>query len=222
MIEVLNLKKRFKTGDEEVDAVGDISFKIEQGELVCIVGQSGSGKTTLMNLLGGLDKPTGGQIEIDGQDIAKLNDHELIKYRANKIGFIFQSYNLIPNLSALENVMIAMETTHKPKLNRKQRAVQLLREVGIDESQMKRKPSKLSGGQQQRVAVARALANKPRLILADEPTGNLDSATGDKVFELLKSLSYKEKTTIIVVTHDNSISEKSDRVIKIKDGKIIK
>ncbi|MCL5113403.1 MAG: ABC transporter ATP-binding protein [Patescibacteria group bacterium] len=222
MIEVLNLKKRFKTGDEEVDAVGDISFKIEQGELVCIVGQSGSGKTTLMNLLGGLDKPTGGQIEIDGQDIAKLNDHQLIKYRANKIGFIFQSYNLIPNLSALENVMIAMETTHKPKLNRKQRAVQLLREVGIDESQMKRKPSKLSGGQQQRVAVARALANKPRLILADEPTGNLDSATGDKVFELLKSLSYKEKTTIIVVTHDNSISEKSDRVIKIKDGKIIK
>ncbi len=222
MIEVLNLKKRFKTGDEEVDAVGDISFKIEQGELVCIVGQSGSGKTTLMNLLGGLDKPTGGQIEIDGQDIAKLNDHQLIKYRANKIGFIFQSYNLIPNLSALENVMIAMETTHKPKLNRKQRAVQLLREVGIDESQMKRKPSKLSGGQQQRVAVARALANKPRLILADEPTGNLDGATGDKVFELLKSLSYKEKTTIIVVTHDNSISEKSDRVIKIKDGKIIK
>ena len=175
-----------------------------------------------MNLLGGLDQPSEGQIEIEGQDITKLNDHQLIQYRANSIGFIFQSYNLIPNLSALENVMIAMEATKTPKATRKQRAIELLEEVGIDEIQMKRRPSKLSGGQQQRVAVARALANKPKLVLADEPTGNLDSKTGDRVFDLLKDLSHKEKTTIIVVTHDNSISQKADQIINISDGKIIK
>ncbi len=222
MIKVTNLKKRYPSGDGEVNAVNGVSFKIKQGDLVCIVGQSGSGKTTLMNLLGGLDQPSEGQIEIEGQDITRLNDHQLIQYRANSIGFIFQSYNLIPNLSALENVMIAMEATKTPKVTRKQRAVELLEEVGINESQMKRRPSKLSGGQQQRVAVARALANKPKLILADEPTGNLDSKTSDIVFDLLKNLSHKEKTTIIVVTHDNSISKKADQIIKISDGKILR
>ena len=222
MIKVTNLKKRYPSGDGEVNAVDGVSFKIKQGDLVCVVGQSGSGKTTLMNLLGGLDQPSEGQIEIEGQDITRLNDHQLIQYRANSIGFIFQSYNLIPNLSALENVMIAMEATKTPKATRKQRAIELLEEVGIDEIQMKRRPSKLSGGQQQRVAVARALANKPKLVLADEPTGNLDSKTGDRVFDLLKDLSHKEKTTIIVVTHDNSISQKADQIINISDGKIIK
>ena len=222
MIKVSNLKKKYPSGDGEVSAVNDLNFSIKSGDLVCIVGQSGSGKTTLMNLLGGLDKPSAGQIEIDGKDIAKLNDHQLIKYRANTIGFIFQSYNLIPNLSALENVMIAMEATKTSKIRRKQRAAELLEEVGIDQSQMKRRPAKLSGGQQQRVAVARALANKPKLILADEPTGNLDSKTGDKVFDLLKNLSHKERTTIIVVTHDNTISKKADQIIKIKDGKLVK
>ncbi len=222
MIKVSNLKKNYPSGDGEVSAVNDLNFSIKSGDLVCIVGQSGSGKTTLMNLLGGLDKPSAGQIEIDGKDIAKLNDHQLIKYRANTIGFIFQSYNLIPNLSALENVMIAMEATKTPKIRRKQRAAELLEEVGIDQSQMKRRPAKLSGGQQQRVATARALANKPKLILADEPTGNLDSKTGAKVFDLLKNLSHKERTTIIVVTHDNTISKKADQIIKIKDGKLVK
>ena len=174
MLEVTDVKRVFPSGDVKVLAVDKVSFKVPEGQFVSIVGQSGSGKTTLLSLLGGLDQPDGGSIMVDGQDIAKLHDHALIKYRCQKIGFVFQSYNLVPNLTALENVMLPMEFAGTAKAERLERATELLQEVGLKDDQMQRKPGKLSGGQQQRVAIARALANKPKLILADEPTGNLD------------------------------------------------
>ena len=173
-------------------------------------------------MLGALDKPTSGSIVVDGTDIAQLKDHSLIKYRCNKIGFVFQSYNLIPNLTALENVMLPMEFAKSSRFNRKKRATELLKEVGITEDKLLRKPGKLSGGEQQRVAIARALANSPKLILADEPTGNLDSENGKMIFDLLHKLSKTENTTIIVVTHDLTIAGKTDRSFKLSDGKLIK
>jgi putative ABC transport system ATP-binding protein len=157
---------------------------------------------------------------VDGQDITKLHDHALIHYRANSIGFVFQGYNLVPNLSAIENVMLAMEFAGMPKAEREPRARQLLEQVGLDETKQQRRPARLSGGEQQRVAIARALANRPKLILADEPTGNLDSQNGKLIFDLLHQLAKKEKTTIIVVTHDLSIAGKTDRTFELLDGKI--
>jgi len=222
MLEVKNLKRTFPSGDTNVMAVDDISFQVPQGQFASIVGQSGSGKTTLLSLLGGLDKPSAGSILVDGQDISRLGDHALIKYRCDKIGFVFQSYNLVPNLTAIENVTLPMEFAGKPKPERQQRAKALLAEVGLTEDQMERKPGKLSGGQQQRVAIARALANKPKLILADEPTGNLDSKTGKMIFDLLHNLTKKENTTIIVVTHDLQIAGKTDKTFRLSDGKLKK
>lgn len=221
MLQVTDVKKIFRIGDMKVAAVNGVSFKVEQGQFASIVGQSGSGKTTLMSLLGGLDKPTGGSIEIDGKDISKLHDHALIGYRCKQIGFVFQAYNLITNLTALENVMLPMEAARVPMRQRKARATELLKQVGFSDDQMKRKPGKLSGGQQQRVAIARALANKPALILADEPTGNLDSHTGDMVLSLLKELAHSKKTTVIVVTHDLAMANKADIVLQLKDGKLV-
>jgi putative ABC transport system ATP-binding protein len=158
---------------------------------------------------------------VGGHDVAKLHDHELIGYRGRSIGFVFQNYNLVPSLTALENVMLPMEYADVPKAERIERATQLLAEVGLEDDQMHRKPGRLSGGQQQRVAIARALANRPKLVLADEPTGNLDSATGKMIFDLLHNLSRMEKTTIIVVTHDLEIAGKTDRVFKLDDGKLM-
>jgi len=221
MIEVLDLKKSFQSGDSVVDAVNGISLSISDGEFVSILGQSGSGKSSFLSLLGALDKPSAGSVKVDGQDITDMTDRALNYYRAKTIGFVFQNYNLVNNLSALENVMLPMEFIGKHKLERLERAKELLEEVGLNASQINRKPSRLSGGQQQRVAIARALANKPKYILADEPTGNLDSATGRKIFNLLHDLSKKEKTTIIVVTHDLTIAGKTDKSFKIIDGKII-
>jgi putative ABC transport system ATP-binding protein len=211
----------FHTGDIKVLAVNGVSFQVDQGQFASIVGQSGSGKTTLMNLLGGLDKPTEGRIEIDGKDIAKMHDHSLIGYRSKQIGFVFQSYNLVPNLAAMENVMLPMEAAKVPVRKRKERAIELLRAVGFTDDQMKRKPGKLSGGQQQRVAIARALANKPSLILADEPTGNLDSQTGKMIFDLLKGLAHSQRTTVIIVTHNLSMARQADMMFQLKDGKFI-
>ncbi len=190
------------------------------GEFASIVGRSGSGKSTLLSLLGALDKPTGGSIIVGGKDLSKLGDHELIAYRGRTIGFVFQSYNLIPNLSAIENVMLPMEFAKLPKQQRIERAKQLLAQVGLEPAQMERRPSYLSGGQQQRVAIARALANKPKLILADEPTGNLDSETGKMIFDLLHDLSKTENTTILVVTHDSEIAGKTNRTFRLQDGKL--
>lgn len=221
MLEVTNLKRSFKSGDTTVYAVNDISFSVADGEFASIVGQSGSGKSTLLTLLGALDRPTSGSIMVDGQDITKMHDHGLIKYRGHKIGFIFQNYNLVPNLTALENVMLPMEFAKIPKATRRARAENLLEEVGLSADQQKRKPGKLSGGQQQRVAIARALANKPKLILADEPTGNLDTQTGSMIFKLLHNLAKTQNTTIITVTHDLAIAKQTDATFRLQDGKIV-
>jgi putative ABC transport system ATP-binding protein len=220
MIEVKDLKKSFKSGDTTVLAVAGVSFTVPEGQFASIIGRSGSGKSTLLSLLGALDKPSGGQILVDGQDVTALHDHALIGYRCRTIGFIFQGYNLVPNLSAAENVMLPMEFAGIPKKERVERSRHLLEQVGLSADQILRKPGRLSGGQQQRVAIARALANKPKLILADEPTGNLDSQTGKMIFDLLHGLAKSENTTIITVTHDLSIAGKTDRTFNLQDGKL--
>ena len=220
MLEVTQLKRIFPSGDVKVLAVDDVSFKVPEGQFASIVGKSGSGKSTLLSLLGALDKPTSGSIKVDDQDITRLSDHDLIQYRCRKIGFVFQSYNLVPNLTALENVTLPMEFARLPKAQRLQRAQELLEKVGFTADQIQRKPGRLSGGQQQRVAIARALANQPKLILADEPTGNLDSQTGKLIFDLLHALAKSQNTTIIVVTHDLSIAGKTDRTFNLQDGKL--
>lgn len=220
MLTVEKISKKFGSGDTQVIAINNVSFSIKKGEFISIVGRSGSGKSTLLSLLGALDKPTSGQIVVEDQDITKLNGQKLTKYRANKIGFIFQGYNLIPNLTAIKNVMLPMEFSGINKSERLNLAISLLKAVDLKDDQMYRKPGKLSGGQQQRVAIARALANNPSIILADEPTGNLDSQTGDIIFKLLKSLAKKYNTTIIIVTHDLDIAKKTDVTFSLKDGKI--
>jgi putative ABC transport system ATP-binding protein len=218
MLEVMDVTRTFKSGDMTVMAVNKVSFTVPEGQFASIIGRSGSGKSTLLSLLGALDKPSSGHIKIDGKDIASMHDHALIDYRCQKIGFVFQNYNLVPNLTALENVMLPMEFAKVPKKERTERARKLLEQVGLAPDQMLRKPGKLSGGQQQRVSIARALANKPKLILADEPTGNLDSQTGKMVFDLLHDLAKSEKTTIITVTHDLSIAGKTDKTFQLQDG----
>jgi len=220
MLKVKNLTKEFQSGDTKVKAVDNINLAIPKGFLAAIIGKSGSGKSTLLSLLGALDKPTKGEIIVDDEDIAKWGDRKLIKYRRDKIGFVFQNYNLVPNLSALENVMLPMEFAHLNSKERKNRAEKLLRSVGLTKEKFSRKPAKLSGGEQQRVAIARALANKPKLILADEPTGNLDSATGKIIIDLLKFLAQSEETTIIVATHDKGIADQAKITFKLKDGKL--
>jgi putative ABC transport system ATP-binding protein len=222
MLKVKELKKTYKSGDMVVNAVDGISLKVDDGEFASIVGRSGSGKTTLLSLLGALDKPTSGSIDVDGQDITRLKDSQLIKYRCKKIGYVFQSYNLVPNLSAIENVMLPMEFAGLGKVERKARASELLDQVGLTGDKQLRKPPRLSGGEQQRVAIARALANKPNVILADEPTGNLDAQTGEMIFNLLHDLAKSEKTTIIVVTHDLAIAGKTEKVFRLSDGKLVK
>jgi putative ABC transport system ATP-binding protein len=217
---VSKLTKSYSTHGGVVHALNDVSFHIKTGEFASIIGKSGSGKSTLLSLVGALDIPTSGQIKVDDVDIAQLSSREQTAYRSKKIGFVFQQYNLIPNLSALQNVMLALEFGGVPASERKDRAVELLGSVGLEPDQQSRKPNRLSGGQQQRVSIARALANHPAVILADEPTGNLDSETGKKIFDLLHNLSRSENTTIIAVTHDLDIAGKTDRTFTLKDGKL--
>lgn len=221
MLKVKNLTKTFHSGDNNVTAVNDISFELVTGSFNTVVGKSGSGKSTLLSLLGALDKPSSGSIDVDGTNIVNIGDHKLIGYRRDKIGFIFQSYNLIPNLSAIENVMLPLEFAGVRVVERKNRAAKLLKQVGITEDKFNRKPARLSGGEQQRVAIARALTNKPKLILADEPTGNLDSTTGQVVIDLLKKIAKDENTTILAVTHDNGIAKQAERTFTLKDGKLV-
>lgn len=218
MLVVKNLKKEFSQAGRKIAPVKDVSFTVKDGEFASVIGKSGSGKSTLLSLLGALDSPSKGSISIDDVDITKLHDHKLIDYRRNKIGFVFQNYNLVPNLTALENVMLPMEFAKVPSATRKERAKELLDTVGITGDGQKRKPGKMSGGEQQRVAIARALSNKPSLILADEPTGNLDSENGKMIFDLLHSLARQANTTILVVTHDLDIAGKTDRTFKLADG----
>ena len=218
MLKVKNLTKIFPSGDEKVKAVTDVNMEVPDGVFSTIIGKSGSGKSTLLSLLGALDKPTSGNIEVDGEDITKMGDHRLIKYRRDKIGFVFQNYNLIPNLTAIENVMLPLEFAGVGKNARKERARELLIEVGLTEEKHDRQPGRLSGGEQQRVAIARALANKPKLILADEPTGNLDSGTGKIIVNLLHDLAKKENTTILAVTHDEGIAKQAKLTFTLRDG----
>lgn len=220
MLEVKNVSKTFQTPSGPVQALRNVTFTVETGAFISIIGKSGSGKSTLLSILGALDTPTDGTITVDDTSIQKLSGTQQTVYRAKKIGFVFQQYNLIPNLTALENVMLALEFGGYPSASRADRARQLLDAVGIDEEQQKRRPTRLSGGQQQRVSIARALANEPAYILADEPTGNLDSATGKKIFDLLHSLSRQRQTTVIVVTHDLEIAGKTDKTFQLIDGKI--
>ena len=221
MLVVKNLSKSFSSASGDVTALNKVNLTVQTGEFASIIGKSGSGKSTLLSMLGALDIPTSGSIEVDGVDIAKLSAGKQTAYRAKKIGFVFQHYNLIPNLTALENVMLALEFGGMPAKKRKARAEQLLTDVGLEPDEQLRKPPRLSGGEQQRVSIARALANHPAIVLADEPTGNLDSETGKKIFDLLHHLSRSEKTTILAVTHDMDIAGKTDRTFKLKDGKII-
>lgn len=220
MLAVKKLTKTFSAAGGDVRALSDINMTVDSGQFVSIIGKSGSGKSTLLSMLGALDTPTTGSIEVDDVDLAKLSAKQQTSYRAKTIGFVFQQYNLIPNLSALENVMLALEFGGHKSSDRHDEAVSLLKEVGLDDKQIQRKPARLSGGQQQRVAIARAIANNPTLILADEPTGNLDSETGQKIFDLLHKLSRSQNTTIIAVTHDLDIAGKTDKTFMLKDGKI--
>ena len=216
-----NLNKKFKMGGKVVEAVKDITVSFNSSSLISIVGKSGSGKSTLLNLLGSLERPDSGEINFEGKNIVKLSDKKLINYRRKSVGFVFQFFNLIPNLTAVENVMLPMEFVKLNKEERIKKAKELLKKVDIEEDRFYHTPLKLSGGQQQRVAIARALANDPKIILADEPTGNIDSETGKLIVELLHNLSYEGKT-VIIVTHDASITSLSDKTLYIHDGRIVK
>jgi putative ABC transport system ATP-binding protein len=221
MLKVEEVSKVFQSNEHKVIAIKKISFEIKDGTFAVIIGKSGSGKSTLLSLLGTLDRPSSGKIFVDNQDIAKISDGRAIKYRRDKIGFIFQNYNLIPNLTAIENVMLPLEFSGVGSVERRQRAKNLLEKVGLDERKQERRPGRLSGGEQQRVTIARALANSPKIILADEPTGNLDSATGSLIVELLKKMAKDEETIVIAVTHDEAIASQAEKIIKLKDGKIM-
>ena len=218
IIQLENVHKNYVMGDATIHAVEDASIGIEKGEFVAVIGPSGSGKSTLMHLLGALDLASTGSIFLDGHDIEKLSESELAVIRGRKIGFVFQSFNLIPTLTALENVMLPMMFQNVPLKDRKERAENLLKEVGLGH-RLSHLPSQLSGGERQRVAIARALANDPEIILADEPTGNLDTKTGQEIVSLLEELNKKGKT-VIMVTHEPDIAAHAKRAIRIKDGRI--
>lgn len=220
MISVKNLKKTYFLGGEEVHALDDVSLSIKEHEFVAIIGQSGSGKSTFMNMLGCLDRPDSGEITLDGTDVLKCKEKELSVIRNKKIGFIFQQFHLLPKLSALENVELPLIYQGMPTKKRREKAVKALKAVGL-EKRMNHKPNQLSGGQQQRVAIARALVGEPSLILADEPTGNLDSRSGKEIMMLLHNL-YEEGNTIVLITHDNNVAMEAPRQVQISDGKIIK
>jgi len=220
MIEVTNVTKEFSSGGGSVVAVDDVSFSVEDGSFASIVGASGSGKSTLLSILGGLERPSSGQVRVAEQSISSSSDRTLIGYRRNKVGFVFQGFNLIPNFTAHQNVMLPMEFTRTAKLERRGRATDLLDMVGLKGEKQNRRPALLSGGEQQRVAVARALANRPSVILADEPTGNLDSKTGKVIIELLKGLSRDGGTTVIVVTHDMALARLTDVTFHLEDGRL--
>lgn len=213
-IKVVNLSKIYKTGEIETKALNKVSFEIEKGELVCILGPSGAGKTTFLNLLGGMDDATSGELIVDNIDISKLKSNSIIEYRRNKIGFVFQFYNLVQNLTALENVELAVQLCEK-YLN----PFEIMKKVGL-EDKMNNFPSQLSGGEQQRVAIARALSKNPSLLLCDEPTGALDYQTGKQILKLLEEISHQEKMTVVIITHNSAIAQMCNRIIKFKNGEV--
>ena len=213
-IEIRNLTKTYTSGDIEVNAVKDVSFNIKRGEVVVIVGESGAGKTTLLNLLGGMDTPSEGQIMIDGKDISNYNEKQLTQYRREDIGFVFQFYNLVQNLTTIENVELATQICKNAK-NPKT----ILTQVGLSH-RINNFPSQLSGGEQQRVSIARAIAKNPKLLLCDEPTGALDYKTGKEVLKLLQDTARKSGMTVLIITHNQAIAPMADRIIKMKSGEI--
>ncbi len=220
VIDSHNISKVYEETKIPVRAVSNVHVHIERGEFTALVGPSGSGKTTLLNLIGGLDRPTEGYIEVGGVNITNLKDNELIDFRLHNIGFVFQSYNLIPVLTASENIEFIMLLQGRPKAEREARVHELLREVGIEDKHDVR-PSELSGGQQQRVAVARALASKPRFVLADEPTANLDSVSAGNLLDIMAKLNKEENMTFVFSTHDARVIERARRVITLQDGRVV-
>lgn len=219
LIEFKDVYKVYQMGDNIINAADGISLKINKGEFVAIVGQSGSGKSTCMNIIGCLDVPTKGQYLLDGRDVGSMTRNELAEIRNELLGFIFQQYNLLPKLTLLENVELPLAYAGVPKSERRERAKQSLERVGLGDK-LKHKPNQLSGGQQQRVSIARALVGNPAVILADEPTGALDSRTGREVLGLLQTL-HKEGNTVVLITHDNTIAVQADRIIRLEDGKVV-
>ncbi len=220
IIEVKNLTKTYHDTEIPVHAVNGIDLNIEEGEFTAIVGPSGCGKTTLMNMIGGLEKPTSGEVRVDGSVMSELSSHDLIDFRLKNIGFVFQAYNLIPVLTAKENVEFIMQLQNWDKKKMDERTVSLLKSVGL-EDKIHNKPNQLSGGQQQRVAVARALASKPKFVLADEPTANLDSSATNQLLDIMERLNREERITFIFATHDQRVMDKARRVITLDDGKVI-
>ena len=219
MIDIVRVSKEYRFGRESFFALANISVQIEDGEYVAILGPSGSGKSTLMHLIGGLDRPTEGDLIVDNENLSELNDGELAEFRNKKVGFIFQSFNLIPNTSLYDNVSLPLVYSKHKLPDEKEKIRGLIDSVGLSHK-TRNKPSQLSGGEQQRVAIARSLINDPQIILADEPTGNLDSKNGTEVMKILKNLNKKGKT-VIIVTHDQELAKETDRVIRLRDGKII-
>jgi|TARA_Y100000816_G_scaffold41592_1_gene26154 putative ABC transport system ATP-binding protein len=220
VIETKNISKLYKQADQDIIALNDVSISFEKGEFTAIVGPSGSGKTTFLNSIGGLDSPTSGKVLIEKKEITGLSSNELIDFRLKNIGFVFQSYNLIPVLTAKENVEFIMLMQGLSKLYRHKRSIELLNSVGL-EDQLNRRPNQLSGGQQQRVAVARALASKPKFVLADEPTANLDSSSTANLLDIMSKLNKTEKMTFIFSTHDQRVIDRANRIITLEDGKIL-
>ena len=218
LIKVKNLKKQFQIGSEIVNAIKDISFEVNAGEFISIMGPSGSGKTTLMNIIGCLDTPTSGEYHLDDSEVSLLDDDELAAIRNRKIGFVFQSFHLLTRNTALKNVMLPLTYAGYDKSEATEKAKSVLDKVGLDD-RINHKPNELSGGQQQRVAIARALVNNPSIIFADEPTGNLDTKTGEEIMNLFKEL-HRNGQTIIVITHENEIADQTERIINVKDGLI--
>ncbi len=216
VIEAVDIRKVYKMGEVEVEALRGVTFHIKRGEVISIMGPSGSGKSTLMNTLGCLDRPTGGEYILDGEPVASLNDDQLASIRNRKVGFVFQSFNLLSRQTAITNVELPLRYSGNPERGR-ERAIEALKAVGLGD-RMTHRPYELSGGQQQRVAIARAIVNNPAIIMADEPTGNLDSKVGKEIMTLLLNLNKESGTTLIIVTHDPVIAEQTQRVIRLRDG----
>lgn len=219
IIQLKSVSRTYVMGKETIPALDNINLDIKEGEFLAIMGPSGSGKSTFANVIGGLDKPTSGDVVVDGECINKLNDKHISNYRNKKVGFVFQSFCLLPTYTAIENVMIPLILTGERSSIRKQKAYECLKEVGL-ENRADHKPYQLSGGERQRVSVARALINQPQIIIADEPTGNLDTKRSEEIVSLLKELNRKKKITVIVITHDPSVARQADRTLHMKDGKI--
>lgn len=219
MIELHDVWRLYRMGGETINALAGIDLKVSEGEFVTIVGPSGSGKSTLLNIIGGLDTPTIGRIEVDGQDLSKASDRDLSLYRNKKVGFIFQTFNLQPTHTALENVSLPLVFAKVPLWRRKRIAREVMKTVDLSD-RLRHKPNQLSGGERQRVAIARALVNDPKILLADEPTGNLDSKTGEQIMELLTRLNKERGITLLLVTHDLKTADYADRMLRMLDGQI--